>query len=147
MILFLCRIIYAEILIISTCKTNKNDGVTICNKDIFLNNGQTNLVRIVYSNGFKDGKTNVINHIFYYNNTKVAKYHDFHFHNTDDVGISTYQGTPYSVFIELSRDGRLEGIGTGVLLDPMNALGFDYVNGTFVPRLTPTPSPNSGSEK
>jgi hypothetical protein len=94
-------------------------------------------VRKVDSNYYKDGKTNIMEYIFYYNNIKVARYLDLQLPNMDSVGISTCTGTPYSVFIALSRDGRLEAIGTGDVLDPLNQLAFDFINGEFVPRLSP----------
>lgn len=133
--LFLCRSMYAEITVISSCTTNKDDGHSIRSRDVFMNNGQTNLVRITTSNVYKDGKTNVIKCIFYYNNTKVARQVDLRFPSFDSVGMGTYPGTPYSFFIGLDRDGQLKGVGTGLALDPENQLAFDFVDGTFVPQL------------
>lgn len=110
--------------VVTTTTTNAETS-SIYTSDVFMRDGQTNLVRRTKS---KAGELQIRIHRFYHSGALVGDYVAMR----DSSGFTTEAGTPYSVSFEFwpSKDIRSAVVGTkdGVILD-----AFTCTNGVFSP--------------
>lgn len=113
--------------VITTVKTN-TETTGIYTMDVYMRDGQTNLVRRTRSKVGTAGVVQIRIHRFYHDGSLVGDFVSM----PDSSGFTTEAGTPYSVSFEfdVSKSVKSAVIGTkdGVVLD-----AFSCTNGIFTP--------------